>query len=140
ADRLVAHLRPRRVAGAHRVDAEHLDLARVRPIEATDDVEQGRLARARLAHERDQLAGLDVEADAAQHLRLAGALAIALGDVAQAYDGSSTGHVAEPSTRLTAVPPWNPVDCPWLAPVPTRFDHEDVAVEARAEVDVGPGL
>ena len=59
ADRLVAELaRACASPAAMRVDTEHLDLAGVGLIEAADDVEQRRLAGARLADERDQLAVL----------------------------------------------------------------------------------
>jgi hypothetical protein len=75
-DALVAQPRQRLVVqllGRLAVD-DHLAL--VGPVEAADDVEQRRLARARLADHRDQFAGGDVEGDATQHLlaRLAGAV------------------------------------------------------------------
>ena len=50
-----------------------------RAIEHAHDVEQGRLAAARRAHDRDELAVGDVEVDAVQRRRLDGVGAIGLG-------------------------------------------------------------
>ena len=44
------------------------DLARRRPVEPAEDLEEGRLARAGRAHQGDELAGLDRQRDAAQRL------------------------------------------------------------------------
>jgi hypothetical protein len=48
------------------VRARHLDLAVVRHVEAGDDVEQGRLARPRRTHQRDELAHREPQVHAAQ--------------------------------------------------------------------------
>ena len=44
------------------------DVARVRLLDAPDDLHQGRLAGAVLAEQRDHLAGVHVEADASQRV------------------------------------------------------------------------
>src|SRR5947207_7056959 len=53
----------------HRVHgmADEVELARPRAVEQSEDGEQRRLASARGTHDRDELAGLDVDGDAAQH-------------------------------------------------------------------------
>src|SRR5690606_42033722 len=67
-DLLVAH--PGQLVGgepAH-VLAPDEELPRRRPVQAADEVHQGGLSRARRAHDRDELALLDGEVDAAQRL------------------------------------------------------------------------
>jgi hypothetical protein len=59
------------VVEARAVDA---DLARIRAVEAGDDVEQRRLARARLADDGEPFAGRDVEVDAGEQRRARKAL------------------------------------------------------------------
>src|SRR5580765_2034488 len=53
---------------AHRVDSPAVDDhgARARPVDAGNEVEDRRLAAARRADDRDELAGVDLEVDAAQ--------------------------------------------------------------------------
>src|SRR6185436_7461545 len=60
----------RELAGGQAVEAlaGDRDLAAVRAIEATDQVQQRRLSRARGTHEREELAALDREIDRVQHL------------------------------------------------------------------------
>ena len=59
-----------------------------RLVEAGEDVHQRRLARARRAHDRDELARLDVERDAAQRVDGGLALAVAARDVRRLDDGA----------------------------------------------------
>src|SRR5690606_26483251 len=59
------------------------DRSRGRGVEATGKVEQGRLARARGAHDGDELAGLDGEGDAPQGVDLDGAVAVHAGHVVE---------------------------------------------------------
>ncbi len=54
-----------------------------RPVEQADEIHQGRLAGTGSAHDGDELAGLDVERDAVQHLGRHVAAVIDLDDVAQ---------------------------------------------------------
>ena len=63
------------------------DLAGRRPVEAAEDLEQGRLARARRAHQGDELAGLDRERDATQCLDDRRTERVGLGQVACLEDG-----------------------------------------------------
>jgi len=70
ADVLVAQLRALRIACLQRVEAEHLDLARIGHVEAADDVEQGRLARPGLADQGHQLARHDIEVHSTEDLGL----------------------------------------------------------------------
>ena len=48
-------------------DAVDFDAARRRPIEAADEVQQRRLARARRAHERDEIAARQIEVELLEH-------------------------------------------------------------------------
>ncbi len=60
-----------------------------RPVEPAEDLEEGRLARARRAHQGDELAGLDRERDAAQCLDALRTEWVGLGQLACLEDG---GH------------------------------------------------
>ena len=64
------------------VDAADADLARRRLVDAGDQVEQRRLARARRPHQRDEVAGRDVEVDVDQHRDDLVAAHVVLGQVA----------------------------------------------------------
>ena len=57
-----------------------------RPIEAAEDIHQRAFARARRAHERDQLAALDRERDPVQHRDVHFAQVVGLADVVQANE------------------------------------------------------
>ncbi len=57
-------------------------------IEEPEDVEQGRLPRARGAHDGHELAARDVEVDALEHVEPVGADRVALVDAAQAEHGT----------------------------------------------------
>src|SRR5439155_10416685 len=59
-------------------------MAASRAIEASEDVHQRTLARARRAHQRDQLTALDLERHAFEHGQVELAQVIGLGDVLQA--------------------------------------------------------
>jgi hypothetical protein len=82
--------RPARIEGGHRILEEHAeararradDGARRRAAVAAHHREQGRLAATGIAHQRDPLAGEDVEADAGQGRRRA----VAHGDIAERND------------------------------------------------------
>ena len=71
--------------GAEPVDrlVEEVVLAGPRAVVHADDVQQRRLAGARRPHDRDELAFLDVDVDAAQHVAAARAVRVGLLDVAQ---------------------------------------------------------
>ena len=75
----------RKLVGAEAVDPLSLDphAAAGRRIQPADEVEQGRLARARRTHESHELALSYVEVDVMQHLHLLLAADIGLADVAQ---------------------------------------------------------
>ncbi len=60
--------------------------AGARPVEASDDVHHRGLARTRSAHDRDELASFDGEADAAQGAHFQLAEPVGLVHIAQAYD------------------------------------------------------
>jgi hypothetical protein len=76
----------RQLPGAHRVDALPVDvnLTAAGRIQSADQVEQRRLARTRWAHQRDEVALVDVQVDAVQHLDLFRAALVGLGEVANA--------------------------------------------------------
>src|SRR5262249_4715546 len=82
-----AHVRrapPREVAAAQPVDALAVDHDRSRRgrVEPADQVQQRRLARARRAHQRDEVTTRNVEVDAVQDLDRLAAAPIRLGDAA----------------------------------------------------------
>src|SRR5690606_16143223 len=58
------------------------------PVEAAEDVHQRRLARARGAHDGHELARVDLQVDAVQHLRGKVAIEVRLGDALQFNDGN----------------------------------------------------
>ena len=70
--------------GGGGIEAVDGHLARGRAVERAHDLQQRRLARARRPEDRDELAGRDLEVDAAQRVHVAGVL---LRDAAQAQDG-----------------------------------------------------
>ena len=72
------------VGGGGGVEAVDGHLAGGRAVERAHDLQQRRLARARRPEDRDELAGRDLEVDAAQRAHAAGVL---LRDAAQAQDG-----------------------------------------------------
>ena len=63
-----AHLPPQAGLG-HRpqIEAVHAQAARSRIVEAGEQLDQRRLARAGLAHQRHRLAGADIKIDLLQH-------------------------------------------------------------------------
>ncbi len=71
----VAQVRQRHIGELRQVVTKHADLAGVVAVEAADDMQQRRLARARATHERQQLALFDLQRYAAQHLVLTKAFA-----------------------------------------------------------------
>ena len=79
-----------------------------------DDVQQRRFAGARRAHDRDELAFLDVEVDAAQHVAAAGAVRVGLLDVAQPDERVGrhcrSGHAFRPH-RLSVLSKKMPCNC-----------------------------
>src|SRR5205823_3047151 len=93
----------RQLAARQPIDppAVHHDGAARGRVEAADQVEQGRLARARRAHQRHEVAAGDVEVDAVQDLDRLAAAPVALGDGA---DLDQVGHQVL-SASLTASPP-----------------------------------
>ena len=70
AEPLAAHARAVRLAQARDVDAFEEIAAAARPVEAAEDRHQRRLAGARGAHDGDELAGLDRQADVAQRMHV----------------------------------------------------------------------
>jgi hypothetical protein len=84
--------------GGHVLAADQ-DAARVRFVEGAEDVEQRRLAGTRRSDDRHQLAGLDDEVDAAQHVDHPGAVAVALGQAARL---DANGHRRSASTGTSA--------------------------------------
>src|SRR5688572_16551424 len=72
----------RALVAGERLDfgAEETKHPRSGHVEAAEDVHRGRLARARRAHDRDEVAALDGDVDPFQRLEGAGALAEGLGD------------------------------------------------------------
>ena len=86
----------RKLAVGELVDAlagDH-DLAFVRTVEPADEIEQRRLAGARRAHQRDELARLDLEIQAVQHFHLLLAARVALHHV---LHGNERRHEPSPS-------------------------------------------
>jgi hypothetical protein len=82
------------------VEAVDGDLAGRRAVERAHDLQQRRLAGARRAEDRDELAGGDLEVDAAQGVHVAGVL---LRHAVQAEDGGRRGahpHTAAFATRI----------------------------------------
>src|SRR5262249_34363391 len=75
-DALVARAGGLGVVEAEEIGAGDVALAGVGPVEPADDVEERRLPRARLSDERDHLAGVDRERDAAEDFLSALALAV----------------------------------------------------------------
>ncbi|CDN44431.1 hypothetical protein BN871_EV_00170 [Paenibacillus sp. P22] len=69
---------------AGRIDAAHLDRAGCRLVDRRQQIEQGRLAAARRAHDADEFSGADVEIDAFQ--RFIADLAFGAVDFAQRVD------------------------------------------------------
>jgi len=95
----------RELAGAELVDALPFDgdLAAAGRVQSADQVEQGGLARTGRAHQRDEIAAVDVQVDAMQHLHLFGAALVGLGDVAEGDEG---GHGwSSALVRWVALPP-----------------------------------
>ena len=74
AQELAPHRRPLAVVGQAGALAVDQDLATVRPLQQARNVQQGRLAAARLADQRHDLAGMQGERDAAQDLEATFAL------------------------------------------------------------------
>ena len=70
-------------------DAADLDRAAGRRVEAADQVEQRRLARARRSHQREEVALRDLEVDALQHVDALAAAGEVLVDVRDLTSGSS---------------------------------------------------
>src|SRR6185503_4863702 len=112
ADLRVAHVREvARRERRHVVPVEEV-ASGGRPIEAAEQVHERRLAGARRAGERDELAGRDVERDAAQRLHLHLAEVVGLRQVANGDD-----RVHRPAPRA---PPAAPAPAPRFAPPPRR--------------------
>ena len=65
-----------------------------------EDVHERRLARPRRAHHRGELAGDDVEGDAAEGIDGGVALAVAAGDVAGGDDGGGGGGHRSAASRV----------------------------------------
>ena len=91
ADVLAPQLRQLRVVEPRDLGAGDLHRARGRLVEAREDVHQGRLAGARRAHDRDELAGADVEVDAAERVDRGLALAVAARQLTR-LDRRALGH------------------------------------------------
>ena len=100
--------------------AEQFDLALGGRIELAQQVQQGRLARTRRANECGELAAAQLEAEAVQHLDLAGqADVVALANAVEAQD-ELIRHASPPRGRVAprvAPGPW-PRACPppWPSP------------------------
>src|SRR5262249_31402329 len=75
------------------LDAIERVAAARRLVEAADHVHQRRLAGAGRPHDRDELAGLDVEVDAAQGVHLVRAHAVDLGELADADHGAAASYL-----------------------------------------------
>ena len=88
-DLLVAHGGQRVLRHRRHVLAVEQVLARRRPVEAADDVHERRLARARRSGDREELAALHFEVDAAQRLHLDLADDVGLDEV---LDRDDRGH------------------------------------------------
>ena len=65
-----ADARELRLGELRDIDAVETVVAAGRPVEATEDRHQRRLARSRRAHDGDELAALDGQADAAQRMHV----------------------------------------------------------------------
>ena len=104
ADLAAAHARERRASSsvAH-VDAVEPVPAARRHVEAADDVHQRRLARARRAHDRDEVAALDGQRDAAQRVHLDVADRVRLDDLTQLDDGRGEPRPRAAAARATAL-------------------------------------
>jgi hypothetical protein len=74
-------------------------------IEAAEDVHQRALARARSAHDRDELAGVDVEAHAAQGMHLLVAHRVGLDQVAGFDQAGHLGVAARTAAEAPCRPP-----------------------------------
>ena len=85
-DLAVAHDRQRVPVERRDVDAVEQVAAGRADVETADDVHQRALAASRRAHDRDVLAGGDVEADAAERVHRGVALAVDLREVAERDD------------------------------------------------------
>ena len=80
--------------------------ARVGPVQPAEQVQQGGLAAARPAQDRQQLAGTDFAVHAPQHAQVGAAHAVGLLDAGGVQDGGGSGHHGFPSaTRNAAHPP-----------------------------------
>ena len=109
ADLVAAQQRERLVVERGDLGVAEEHLARRRPVEAGEHVQQGRLAGARRAHDRGELAGLEADVDVVERGdgRVAGAveLADALGPGRGRRDGGGAGgaggggHVVSPCAR-----------------------------------------
>lgn len=70
-------------------DAAGNDLATRRPVDSGQRVDQGRLAAARPAGDRDELAGIDPQTHAAQRLERAGGGLERLDDIPKGDEGTA---------------------------------------------------
>src|SRR6185312_13238146 len=77
-------------------------VARGRPVETAEDVQQGRLAGPGSAHDGDELAGRDTKVDAAQRRDLDVAEAIEAGEAADLDRHSGRAHQRLPAVRARA--------------------------------------
>ena len=102
ADVLPPVARERGLVGVRQIVVLECDRARARRIEPAQDVEQRRLAAARGPEQDDELAGADVEVDAAQRVHLGLAHAVRLGKGARGEDHRGI-VIAPPAARLTQV-------------------------------------
>src|SRR5262249_28081292 len=101
-----APIRELGLAEARDVLAAHEDEARIRLVDAGDEVEERGLSGARRTHERDEVALGDVQRDVHEHRHELVAAPVALRDVGDADDGRPVGHryffaiaTVEPSRR-----------------------------------------
>src|SRR5690606_33480894 len=103
--------RGQRVAGqlVHALPGD-LDRAGRRPVEPAQQVEQRRLAGSGGPHERDEVAGRDVERHALKDVDPLGAPVVDLREIADADEGGSAGHgrvvssMAAPSVSVSGTP------------------------------------
>jgi hypothetical protein len=65
-------------------------------VEAAEQVEQGRLARAARPHERDEIAGVDVEVEPLQHVDLLAAPVVRLSESAGADEALAVPTTIDP--------------------------------------------
>ena len=88
-------------------------LAGPRAVVHAEDVQQRRLAGARRPHDRDELAFLDVDVDAAQHVGAADAVRVRLLDVAQRDQHlRSSDRITQESSRTRSRPQLTPGPMP----------------------------